>query len=133
MSLSTIGVKHQTWLQVARVALTLYLAHMSTQSVTIPDRPWVPTGPKTFGDRIRQIRIDLRMDVQTIAALCDLPKNSWLNWEKGHKPRDLVAVCQKISGATNADFMWLLTGQTNAVSPKQQLTILNSRENCLAA
>ena len=108
------------------------MIRMSAQSVTIPDRPWVPAGPRTFGDRIRQIRIDLDMDAQTAAALCGVPKNSWLNWEKGKRPQDLERVARQISDKLNVPLIYLLTGETTGFMPRENLTLSSLDEFCLA-
>lgn len=77
---------------------------MSTQPVV----GWGPDDAE-FGARLALVRQRMGWgNVKEAALACGLPVESWRNWERdGRKPRDYIAVCQKISARTGADLSWL--------------------------
>lgn len=70
---------------------------------------WVPA--LTWGARLCLIRQQMGWNVQEAAAACNITRTSWQNWEDGKGCRNQEEVAAKISAATDASYVWLLTGQ----------------------
>lgn len=65
----------------------------------------------TFAARLVLARMHAgNMTIQDAAERCGLINQSWSNWEKGMKPRDLLEVVQAISEGLGIDQNWLLFG-----------------------
>lgn len=51
--------------------------------------PAYPREPKTFGDRLRKVRMDKNMLIGELAGLIGVTEDTVINWElRGVKPRD---------------------------------------------
>lgn len=70
---------------------------------------WVPSDLE-FGTRLAMIRQKMQWNLSQAALECGLGQNDWARYEDGVKPRDIVAVADKISGRTGVDYSWLLIG-----------------------
>lgn len=80
-----------------------------SQEATRRERGSVPED--TFAARLMLARV--HAGYQTIdeaSAKCGLNRQSWSNWEKGMKPRDLLDVVNAISEGLGVDRDWLLFG-----------------------
>ena len=73
---------------------------------------WRPAD--TFANRLRNMRHDLGMSVQELAALTDgaLSHASLSNWERGARPHKLDEVVDVLAAVTNVDRDWLLWGES---------------------
>lgn len=67
---------------------------------------WVPE--LTFAARLALVRNRLGWNTKEAARACDLPAQSWRNWEAGTLPRDYVETCQKIAAGTGVSLDWLV-------------------------
>lgn len=84
-----------------------------------PSRGSIPED--TFAVRVMLARV--HAGYQTIdeaARKCGLNRQSWSNWEKGMKPRDLLEVVDAISEGLGIDRNWLLFGGPLAKPPTQR-------------
>lgn len=80
-----------------------------SQEATHRERGSIPED--TFASRLMLARV--HAGYQTIdeaSAKCGLNRQSWSNWEKGMKPRDLLDVVNAISDGLGVDRDWLLFG-----------------------
>ena len=50
----------------------------------------------------------MRWNVSQAARACGVSDESWRNWERGHSPRNEVAVARQIAEATGCSIEWLL-------------------------
>lgn len=74
-----------------------------------PQRSGIPHD--TFAARLMLARLHAgNLTIQDAAEKCGLINQSWSNWERGMKPRDLLDVVQAISGGLGIDQNWLLFG-----------------------
>jgi len=65
----------------------------------------------TFAGRLMLVRLHAGgLTIQEAAERCGLTNQSWSNWEKGMKPRDLLDVVNAISDGLEIDRDWLLFG-----------------------
>jgi len=65
----------------------------------------------TFAARLVLARLHAgNLTLQQAAARCGLVDQSWSNWERGAKPRDLVDVVAAISESLGIDRDWLMYG-----------------------
>lgn len=72
-------------------------------------QPRVPED--TFGVRLAIVRVFAgNLTIQQAAERCGLVDQSWSNWERGSKPRDLLDVANAISEGLGIDRDWLLFG-----------------------
>lgn len=86
------------------------LVGMTTQPA---DSGWVPDD-STFGARLALVRQQMQWgNVAEAAKECGFPTQTWRTWEQGGLPRDLVAVCRRISARTDCRYDWLLDGRPN--------------------
>jgi transcriptional regulator with XRE-family HTH domain len=74
---------------------------------------WVPS-TESFGARLALVRNHLGLNVAKAAELAGEDDSNWQNWERGVKPRDMVEKARKISEALGCNFLWLLTGSSEA-------------------
>lgn len=82
-------------------------AHPETRD----ERPRGGVPADTFAARLMLARMHAgHLTIQDAAEKCGLINQSWSNWEKGMKPRDLVEVTQAISEGLGVDRDWLLFG-----------------------
>lgn len=101
---------------------------MSVQ--TTETRPWIPAD--SFGSRLFLTRRAQKMTVEQIAHLCGVAQPTWTTWENGARPRDLVAVVQRIAAATGVDRDWLMWGGALAEpggGPSRPQTVMTDRRN----
>ena len=72
-----------------------------------------------FGARLALIRWQQGWNQKEAALACELPQNSWREWEvSGRAPRNLYEVAQKISKRTGIrDVFWIMTGETSGTDP----------------
>lgn len=74
---------------------------------------WIPTDEE-FGARLALIRQRFGWNVKEAALACNLPAQSWREWEvSGRSPRNLVDAASRIALRTGVDEFWLLTGKRN--------------------
>lgn len=71
-------------------------------------QPWVPRD--TFSSRLRQVRNELGLKVEEMAATCGFPMPTYNSWERGRRPHKLDEVVRKIVDATGVDRDWLMWG-----------------------
>ena len=66
----------------------------------------------TFGGRLARVRQDSGgLTVAAAAGRVGIDDSSWRNWEAGRaKPRDLIAVCRRISEEFGYEYEWLVLG-----------------------
>lgn len=65
----------------------------------------------TFANRVMLARVHAGFQtIDDAAKRCGLNRQSWSNWEKGMKPRDLLDVVEAISDGLGVDRNWLLFG-----------------------
>ena len=79
---------------------------MTTEAV---QTDWVPSAA-AFAARLALIRNKLGWNVKEAATSCDLPPQSWRNWEDGTRPQDYAQVCQRIATRTGVSLTWLAWG-----------------------
>lgn len=75
---------------------------------------WTPED--TFPARLALVRQRMGWNVQRAADECALDDQSWRNWERGTKPRELDEVVRKIASATGCDPVWLMFGDEAVAS-----------------
>jgi len=66
----------------------------------------------TFGARLALIRQRMGWgNIAKAARACDLPVDTWRNWETGvSEPLRLTTIAKQIVGATGCDYLWLVHG-----------------------
>jgi transcriptional regulator with XRE-family HTH domain len=80
---------------------------MTTQSDALG---WVPED--SFGARLALVRQHYGWNVKAAAERCQIPVESWRNWERDHVlPSRYLDVVRTIADATGADYDWLLDGR----------------------
>lgn len=97
------------WCQARLMALCAFYGIL-TLMTQAPSMVWIPQAD-TFGARLALIRHRLRWNAKEAALACDLPAQSWREWElRDRLPRDFERVCKKISARTGVNQIWLMTG-----------------------
>ncbi len=92
---------------------------------------WVPALP--FGGRLLVLRHNLGLTVEEMADLTGQKSPTWSSWERGAKPRDLIAVVEAIHDATGVRREWLLWGGEPGDGPPPGVTRESSWDNSWAA
>jgi transcriptional regulator with XRE-family HTH domain len=72
------------------------------------DRLAIPVD--SFAARVMLARAHVGLNIEDAAQKCGLNRQSWSNWERGMKPRDMVEVVEAISDGLGIDRDWLLFG-----------------------
>lgn len=72
---------------------------------------WKPSDSE-FGTRLAMVRQQMGWNAKEAALACDLPPQSWRNWEAGRSPQDYATVTRQIAERTGVDLHWLMTGAT---------------------
>jgi hypothetical protein len=93
------------------------LWHMTVETPAATASPWVPTA-ETFAARLALIRQRMGWNIKEAARACGQPPATWRLWEiDGAQPRNIVAICKAIAGATGCDYLWLLLGPDGGRGP----------------
>ena len=93
------------------------LATMTTSTEPTGTRGAIPLD--TFANRLMLARKHRGFHtIQEAAAKCGLDRQSWSNWERGIRPRDLLDVAERISAGLDIDPDWLLYGGPLASSDR---------------
>lgn len=70
--------------------------------------PMVP--PNTFGVRLAMLRAWRGWNVKQAADHCDIPEQSWHNWEAGKSPQKIHEKAKRIADRAPCDYVWLVSG-----------------------
>lgn len=87
----------------------------------------------TFAVRLAIVRAHLGgLNIRRAAELCDINHENWRRYESGKLPRDLQALCRKISAATGISYKWLMVGgelkaSARKYSGQDHLELVSSR------